>query len=387
MPQLDNANRGGMGGKIDFLLNVTNMSNAQLARALSFDASYISRVRAGKRGLPPDRPFVEPASAFFARNVREDYQRETLARELGIMGGWPDDRKKGASLIAAWLEGHSASPAPSKRSADAGNGKASAQPGIQCEARLFFGNEGRREAALAFLGKAAASGGPRELLLQSDEDTTWMTEDAAFADELSRLLAALAEAGCTFTVIHTVSRDAGEMWEGVGSWLPLYLTAEVRPYYYPRLRDGVRERSLFVARGGCALVSSSVRGMQGDEMSVLLRSADAARALEREFDAYLGLCRPLMETVSPDDAAGLASLAAEFRASGAEAVAVRAEGALLCAWPGSGALVASAISPTAYRITEPRLADAIASYIEGLQNSVEGASEVDALLNSLTASR
>lgn len=38
-------------------------------------------------------------------------------------------------------------------------------------------------------------------------------------------------------------------------------------------------------------------------------------------------------------------------------------------------------------LMEPRLADAIASYIEGLQNSVEGASEVDALLNSLTASR
>ncbi|MBQ9000336.1 MAG: hypothetical protein IJ087_00585 [Eggerthellaceae bacterium] len=74
-------------------------------------------------------------------------------------------------------------------------------------------------------------------------------------------------------------------------------------------------------------------------------------------------------------------------AGGAAAVAARAEGALLCAWPGSGALVASAVSPTAYRVTEPRLVDAIAGYIEGLPNSVEGASEVDALLSSLATSR
>ena len=55
----------GVSGKIDFLMRVTGTSNAQLARALSFDASYISRIRSGKRGLPPELPFIEPAAAFF----------------------------------------------------------------------------------------------------------------------------------------------------------------------------------------------------------------------------------------------------------------------------------------------------------------------------------
>ena len=76
----------GVSGKIDFLMRVTGTSNAQLARALSFDASYISRIRSGKRGLPPELPFIEPAAAFFARNVCEGYQAEALARELGLSG-------------------------------------------------------------------------------------------------------------------------------------------------------------------------------------------------------------------------------------------------------------------------------------------------------------
>ena len=86
----------GVSGRIDFLMRITGATNAQLARALSFDASYISRIRAGKRGLPPELPFVEPAAAFFARNVREGYQAEALAREMGLPGSWPADKANAA---------------------------------------------------------------------------------------------------------------------------------------------------------------------------------------------------------------------------------------------------------------------------------------------------
>ena len=103
MHRRETAELGGVGRKIDFLMNVTNMHNAQLARALNFDASYVSRIRAGKRGLPAKLPFIEPAAEFFARNVREGYQADTLARETGVMGGWPADKGKAARLIARWL--------------------------------------------------------------------------------------------------------------------------------------------------------------------------------------------------------------------------------------------------------------------------------------------
>ena len=103
MHRRETAEFGGVGRKIDFLMNVTNMHNAQLARALNFDASYISRIRAGKRGLPAKLPFIDPAAEFFARNVHEGYQADTLAREMGVMGGWPADKGKAVRLIARWL--------------------------------------------------------------------------------------------------------------------------------------------------------------------------------------------------------------------------------------------------------------------------------------------
>lgn len=355
----------GVGSRIDFLMKVTRTSNAQLARALNFDASYISRIRSGKRGLPPELPFVEPAAAFFARNVRETYQAEALARELGLSGRWPNDKSKAERLIIGWLEGGDAADEQGvdKRLANASSELAVGQ---HAETQLFFGNGGRREAALAFLSNAvdaADAGETCDLLLQSDEETAWMYEDPAFAAEWAGLMGRLADAGCTFTVVHTVSRGGNEMWEGLREWLPLYRFGAVRPYYYPRMRDGVRTRSLFVVRGRCALVSNSVQGMEGEELCILLDDASAVNALEHEFDAYLGLCRPLAQVERLSSADDLESALAAYRDDGGT---VEAEvcGLTICAHPRHGALLVSTDAHIVYRIDEPRLVDAIASFAE-----------------------
>ncbi len=375
----------GVGRRLDLLMRVTGMRNAQLARVLNFDPSYISRVRAGKRGLPREHPFIMPASDFFARNVREENQRVALAHELGMTGGWPEDRGEAARLIARWLEGvgndgdRDAADAEAAGGGDAA-GETPPMVGQRCEAWLFFGDAGRREAALAFLGAIAETGEPCELLLQSDEGTAWMYEDAAFIGAWSGVMAELVAIGCTLTVVHTVSRDGNEMWEGVREWLPLYLSGAIRPYYYPRLRDGVRTRSLFVARGRCALVSSSVQGMDGDELCAMFDDEDAVAALSREFDAYLRLCVPLAVFEQLPSRADLDGLLEGFRGVDG-VVAAELHGAVVCAIAGRAAIVAlPGEPPVAYRIGEPRLVDALVGYVDSLPGKATTPAQVDALL-------
>ena len=68
--------------KLDFLMKLTDTSNSALAKALSFDASYISRIRNGERGIPLHQPFVEPAAAYFSRRINNTYQRKVLSDVL-----------------------------------------------------------------------------------------------------------------------------------------------------------------------------------------------------------------------------------------------------------------------------------------------------------------
>lgn len=53
--------------KLNFLMKVTGTKNNMLGRVLSFDASHISRIRSGQRGLPSHREFIVPAAGYFAR--------------------------------------------------------------------------------------------------------------------------------------------------------------------------------------------------------------------------------------------------------------------------------------------------------------------------------
>lgn len=341
--------------KIDFLMKLTDTRNAVFANALSFDASYISRIRSGKRGLPPTKPFIVPASAFFAKHVTADRQRRILAAELGVDGAWPADQHEAARLIAAWLDEEG-------EAKDSGVLPASGEYGVPATANaiLFYGDAGRRESALAFLSELDSAGYTGVLLLQSDEDMAWM-RDEAFAKEWGAPLARLLSAGCTVRVVHTVSRDAGEMWEGVHAWLPLYLEGKVEPWYYPRLRDGVRTRSLFVAPGVCALMSDAVRGQSGPELSIMLHDRRAVRALRDEFEAYLALCRPLVQRIPADDARAYAD---RFLSSANRMASFDAIGAIVAIRGGEALVVGANDSSVALLVEEPRLVDALSEYLQ-----------------------
>ena len=61
--------------KLDFLMSITKTANGVLARSVSLDASYISRLRSGKRLKPRNKSIIQGLSACLVRRVTEDYQK------------------------------------------------------------------------------------------------------------------------------------------------------------------------------------------------------------------------------------------------------------------------------------------------------------------------
>ena len=309
--------------KLDFLLKLTDTSNSALGRALGFDPSYISRMRSGKRGLPRDRFFLEPAAAYFAQELRDYPLRKSAAAEAVCPGqSWPETERDAEKLLLGWLNQDDRQDV--ERVERLLNSLAAARllwpaakiPPAREEpfpTAFYYGTEGKREAVMRLMNDFCAAGEPRELLVYSDEKGDWFFGDREYARLCSEAAMRLIGRGVRIRIIHTLSRSRRDMLDGLSRWMLLYLTGAVEPYYYPTPRENGFHRTLIVARGCCALLGSSVG--EGEGLSLLISDRAAVAALEEEYRDFSAMSLPLIRVLRSEKQAEMRQLLCDFEAA------------------------------------------------------------------------
>jgi hypothetical protein len=293
--------------KLDFLMNITNTTNSALAVNIKLDASYISRLRRGKRSMLKDKACIKAMAAYFARHCEADYQRKALADVLKIshfpiddnqiseqMTQWLLDGKKNETkTVESFLSGFSNIKAKQKTPASF-NPRKSLTAFPQTDMAIYYGVEGKRQAVIYFLSEVIVQNKPQTLLLFSDEATDWMTEDHEFTAKWALLMSQALSKGNRIKIIHTVSRDLDEMLSAINQWMPLYMSGAIEPYFYPKKRDGIFKRTLFIAPNTAAIISNSVGNKHNKVANILFRNQQAVESFVEEYNQYLSLCKPLM---------------------------------------------------------------------------------------------
>ena len=87
--------------KPNFLMNLTQTANKDLAVGISVDRSLISLLRTGKRGMPRNHDHISHMALFFAQKCTADFQRHALSEMLGqtiLRSSMPTD------VLAKYLE-------------------------------------------------------------------------------------------------------------------------------------------------------------------------------------------------------------------------------------------------------------------------------------------
>jgi hypothetical protein len=291
--------------KLNFLMDITKTTNSALARYVILDASYISRLRSGKRQPPHNAELINQMAAYFARNCSKEYQKKAVRDALDL-NPFPNDVLTLTDSINIWLLAEkdntqelvakflgNLSAMESSLTLETGSrGKDMDFP--RDETAIYYGVAGKRQAVIYSLSEMISLDKPHTLLLFSDEETSWMTGDPVFTRQWAALMFQMIARGHRIKIIHTISRHLDEMLNAINQWMPLYMSGAIEPYYYPKKRDGVFARTLFISPGTMALVSSSVGGETAGAANVLHRNPSAVAAYEQEFLQYLRLCQPLM---------------------------------------------------------------------------------------------
>ncbi|MDD3655034.1 MAG: transcriptional regulator [Desulfotomaculaceae bacterium] len=316
--------------KLDLLMKITNTTNSMLARNISMDASFISRLRRGIRTPAKNVSYIRAMAAYFIRNCTAEYQKAALWEAIksspkarpqetsvveDIVYEWLREEEGDAvkpNLIDGFLNSVSQFQFKKADPAAAVNLNKSDNKAVS-EAEVFYGAEGKQDAVLTFLSLVLQSKSPQTLLLYSDEDLGWLIQNPEFTLKWAALLAQVIRNGNRIKIIHTVDRGFDEMLSGIKEWVPLYMTGRIDPYYYPRIRDGLFRKTLFIAPDTAAITSSSIGSGTKNAANFLFTNKKTIKALIEEYNDLLSRCRMLMRVFTPiSDRNGYLALLDEF---------------------------------------------------------------------------
>lgn len=265
--------------KLSYLTAITQTTNAELANAINLSESCISRWKNGKRKPPRNATYINDIVNFFYKAII----KRSLEYKFNDIFVFDNENFK--QNFEKWFKDKNST----------FENKSITTPSNTV---FYYGDEGKRKAVLRFL-QSQANKTNQTLYFYTDESISWMYNDE-FASEWTKLLVQILKNNNKLKVIHTIIRDYNEILVAVSKWIPIYLTGNIEPYYFPRLRDGVTRRSLFISSND-AVISSSIGHSTDDMLNIYIKDLTAIASIKKEFNNYLALCKPLMNVLSNPD--------------------------------------------------------------------------------------
>lgn len=100
--------------------------------------------------------------------------------------------------------------------------------------------------------------------------------------------------GLHLNQIHNIDRSFDEMMLGLESWIPMYMTGQISPYYFKNVQNNVFLHLLKVS-GSTALVGEAVAGYHSEGRYYLTKSKKDIEYYQKHADEMLKNAYPLME--------------------------------------------------------------------------------------------
>lgn len=299
------------GERLDAVMTLAEMSNVWLGRMIHTDASLISRYRSGIR-TPRRNPELAGAlcAVLYDRAVKIG-KKEELSELMRF-----SEEEIDVQYFAEWLLEEKDTGSSSIHTAESLLGIFDSFTGeltmkisdsempvpedfSDDKRTVYFGREGLRSAVLRFLTEAFQEKA-QQILLYSDEEQGWMTEDSGFLRKWAVLMRACVRNGTQIRIIHNIDRDLSEMSEAIKSWLPLYMSGRIDSRYSTKPRGERFSYTVFLRPGRACIKAARVRGTQAEGIYHYYQGRRELEICEKEYRGLLDSTRPLIKTVAAD---------------------------------------------------------------------------------------
>ncbi len=276
---------------LNAVMDMTGTTNSALSRALHIDPSAVSRFRSGYK-IPDRNPeLARRMSDYLFDKIKGADKLDTLSYMMGLY-----DERVDRGKFNRWLCNYEDSAALYMRSLEPLIGAFEAIPQgrsgkllkaqeavpkeiLEDDSTMYVGQSGLQTAVLRFLGQAIKSGA-KEFLLYSDQRMDWMSSSEDFRLRWASLMYECVRCGIHIRIIHNINRGLDEMNQAIISWLPLYMTGMIEPYYCQKTDQGNFAHTIFLCPGEMCVSSFCARGTEEEAVFYYLTDR---RALDSNY--------------------------------------------------------------------------------------------------------
>ena len=294
--------------KLIFLMIITQTSNKELAKSIYVDPSLISHLKSGNRKKPHNYQHIVNMAEFFAKKSQADFQRNAISEMLGkasISSSMPNQML--AKYLENWLlnDGDRSDlmenilenidqPTENNDSFSMNNIQLNTQGDFQSnvESEFFFGDEGRRKVIQIISDKLLSMEKPCDIFITSDDNLEWLLYDYSLTKKIQSQIITILEKGFTFYQIMPAINFLPRYTDSLRFWLPMYSTGRVKVFYYPRLRDNLYRRSVFIIPNEAVRISNSIGLDSESDVTLFSTNTEVINATSRQFNQMLSMCRP-----------------------------------------------------------------------------------------------
>lgn len=165
--------------------------------------------------------------------------------------------------------------------------------------KTYVGIKEIREAEIDFLKSTVISKSMEPLYMCCDMPMEDMVKDKDFSKKWMFGLAMALKKGLPINIIHNLDRPFNELMLGLESWIPLYMTGLVRPYYMPYDQNKVYGH-LYYSSGEVAMVGECIVGHHDEAQYYLTRKKAEVELYKRYSAQLLEKALPLMKIFTSD---------------------------------------------------------------------------------------
>ena len=294
---------------LNTLITSLNINTHEMSKYIVFDASHISRIRYGK--AKPSNP-VEFSNKICSYILNRYKNPDDINNLMMIIGCKKSDlsNEKIYSTLFNWLTSEIV-PVKNQISdflhhLDSFNLddyikvikfdelKVPNIPFYKAKTKHYYGIEEMKQGELNFFKGTVLSKSKEDIFMCSDMPMEDMAKDIDFGKKWMFAIAMCLKKGHHLNIIHNLDRPFNEMMLGLESWIPIYMTGQISPYYLSNLKNNIYNHLNYVS-AAAALSGECINGFHNKGMYYLTTNKNEIEYYKEKSDLLLKKARPLME--------------------------------------------------------------------------------------------